>query len=157
MMQSIKMSWTPDESLFEMVDGDLRGIHRVKEVLNAAGLDTKNRIITSRDTAILPLIEKLRANIMPLGFEQYQLPLLLPSENTMYFITVGQPKAKFPEHRHTYDDGLRVIISGSIIYDGTELIAGDWMFVPRGSSYTFEVGDAGCTVFHAYAPPPKSA
>ncbi|HEV2802058.1 MAG TPA: cupin domain-containing protein [Pyrinomonadaceae bacterium] len=151
-MQSAKSIWTPDESLFERVGGEMIGVARVREALQEAGLDTTSTIITSRDAAVQAMQERLRTRAMPAGFTQHQLPILFFGQNTMHFITYGQPHAKFPEHRHEQDDGLRLIIKGSLIFRGTELTAGDWMYVPRGSSYSFEVGAAGCTIFHAYSP-----
>ena len=68
----------------------------------------------------------------------------------MSFLTFGLPNKKFPEHRHTRDNGLRVIISGSIFYKDIELVAGDWMYVPRGASYSFVTGASGCIMFHLY-------
>lgn len=150
-MQSTRTEWKPDEALFERVDGVPKGVLNVREALEAAGLDT-NKIITSRNPALRTVKDRLRSNLMPTGFEQYQLPIPLRGEDTLCFITTGQPNAAFPEHRHAKSDGLRVVISGSISYEGIELTAGDWMYVPRGASYSFVAGTSGCTLFHGYKP-----
>lgn len=98
------------------------------------------------------LPDDLRTNGMPVGFEQHQLPIVFPGKEAMYFLTTAQPNATFPEHRHETNHGLRVIISGSIRYEEKELTAGDWMYVPRGCTYSFTAGEFGCTIFHAYDP-----
>lgn len=156
-MQSIMSKWNPDESLFEIIGEELKGIMRVREALKEIGLDITKEIFTSRDEAVVSMLERLKINVMPLGFEQYQLPILMPSKDTMYFITIGKPNALFPTHQHSRDDGFRVIISGSIIYKGLELNSGDWIYVPQGASYSFKVGPSGCTIFHGYGPAPKTS
>jgi hypothetical protein len=154
-MQTPTVRWIPDESIFDLVEGTLRGILRVKHCLSAAGVDTA-QIVTSRDAAIASMEESLRTQVVPSGFEQYQLPILLSGENAMYFITTGQPFAEFPRHSHSKSAGLRLIIQGSIIYDGKELVSGDWLYVPRGCSYEFRAGQHGCSIFHVYEPPPST-
>jgi hypothetical protein len=153
-MEGTSAVWKPDESLFDLVNGELRGILRVKEQLANGHLNTK-KIVTSRDPSVVAMLDALETKAMPSGFIQHQLPILLPGDGAMYFITRGQANAKFPKHSHDRDDGLRVILDGSLIYDGVELFAGDWFYVPRGCAYEFQVGKNGCSVFHAYAPPPN--
>jgi hypothetical protein len=43
-----------------------------------------------------------------------------------------------------------VIISGSIEFSGKELSQGDWMYVPAGAKYTFEVRPRGVGMFYGY-------
>ena len=156
-MHSARVAWVPDESLFERVNGVARGIRNIEEALEAVGLSA-NEIITSKHPAVRLLRERLRSTLMPNGFEQHQLPILLFGEDVLCFITTGLPNAEFPEHRHLQNDGIRVVVSGSIVFQGTELTPGDWMFVPRGTSYSFTAGKGGCTLFHNYPqnPPPKA-
>jgi hypothetical protein len=45
---------------------------------------------------------------------------------------------------------VRFIISGSIKYNGIELTAGDWMFVPKGEEYEFTVGPLGASMAYCY-------
>jgi len=153
-MQSASIAWAPDDTLFALVNGEMRGIRRVRELLAKENLDA-DTIITSRDPRVMAMLESLETETMPVGFVQCQLPILLPGTNAMYFISRGESNAKFPKHRHDRDNGLRVIVDGSLIYDGVELSAGDWFYVPRGCSYEFTVGTRGCLVFHVYAPPPE--
>jgi mannose-6-phosphate isomerase-like protein (cupin superfamily) len=151
-MQSTRIEWKPDESLFERVNGVPKGVVQVREALEAADVDT-SKIITSRNPSLRMMKDRLRASLMPTGFEQHQLPIPLRGEDILCFITTGRPNAEFPEHRHSKNDGLRVVISGSIRYEGVELTAGDWMYVPRGAAYSFVAGSSGCTLFHSYPAP----
>jgi hypothetical protein len=144
-----QLAWQPDESLFESVDGIARGIRLVKEALEHVGLST-DQIITSKHPSLGRLKEQLKCAGLPAGFEQHVVPVLLLGKDALSFITTGQPNAAFPEHRHLQNDGIRVVTSGSIIYQGVELNPGDWMFVPRGASYSFTVGSKGCILYHNY-------
>ena len=67
------------------------------------------------------------------------------------FISVGNPGTKVPRHIHKEGDGIRFIAGGSIIYNGQELVAGDWMFIPKGEAYEFQVGPYGATMGYCYA------
>jgi hypothetical protein len=71
-------------------------------------------------------------------------------EQSFLFITTAEPDVETPEHAHEEGDGIRFIAAGSIIYNGTELIAGDWMFVPRGVSYAFKAGPMGALMCYCY-------
>jgi quercetin dioxygenase-like cupin family protein len=153
-MQAVQTIWQPDESVFDKVHGEMRGIWRVKSALSEAGIDMAKTLLTSRHPAVVSLVEKLTTEGMPKGFTQNQLPILFSGENMMYFVTSGMPGAVFPEHSHKRDDGLRLVIAGSIFYGETQLVVGDWMYVPRGASYSFVAGEQGCTLFHVYSPSP---
>ena len=67
----------------------------------------------------------------------------------MMFISSAPPKAKVPSHAHD-GPGVRFISSGSIKYKEQELTAGDWMYIPKGKAYSFEVGALGATMFYCY-------
>ena len=41
-----------------------------------------------------------------------------------------------------------MIISGSIKFSGKELSEGDWMYIPAGANYMFEVGLRGVGIFY---------
>ena len=41
-------------------------------------------------------------------------------------------------------------MSGSIIYKGNELVAGDWMYIPQGVKYSFKVGPNGARMGYCY-------
>ncbi|MGH9881517.1 MAG: cupin domain-containing protein, partial [Pyrinomonadaceae bacterium] len=121
------------------------GLERIRRAVKKVGLKVDGRIITSRDPGVPELRTILGTNNVPKGFQKWQLPVFLACESQL-FITVGQPSAKSPRHSHKGGDGIRFIASGSIIYEGKELTAGDWMFIPKGAPYSFEVGPFGTTL-----------
>src|SRR6266702_208639 len=124
------------------------GIARINEALSKAGHQMDSRILTSRDRVAVKLANLLTADRgLPHGFAKWQLPFYL--SGGQFFITVAQPGAKAGEHSHD-EDGVRFITSGSIYYDGIELNAGDWMFIPKGKPYGFTVGPLGATMCYCY-------
>jgi quercetin dioxygenase-like cupin family protein len=148
-------SWRPDDSFHDVEAGKLKGVKRVKDALRKGGVRGGRRILTSRDAGMDSLRADLQRGKMPKGFQSWQLPVVLgPDQNMFAFMSVGAPGAEVPEHSHSLDL-FRVIISGSVFYKGKELTAGDWMFVPGGSSYGLKAGQHGVVSFHKYAPTPK--
>lgn len=125
------------------------GIQRIEQAVKAAGVETKGKIITSREPQVLKLMETLRVDNVPEGFQKWQLPVYLNRPSQM-FITVAEPNAKVGTHAHNEGDGIRFIASGSITYNGQELTTGDWMFIPAGAPYSFDVGRYGCVIVYCY-------
>ncbi|WP_142347286.1 hypothetical protein [Bacillus thuringiensis] len=123
------------------------GIARINEALTQVGLDLKSHILTSRDEDVVKACNLLTVDEMPKGFTKWQLPFFM--EGGQFFITSAEPGASVGEHTHP-DDGVRFIIAGSIFYDGIELNAGDWMFIPKEKSYSFKVGPLGATMAYCY-------
>jgi hypothetical protein len=124
------------------------GIERLRQAVDRAKLDT-SRIVTSRDREVQTAENMLGVTAIPGGFTKWQLPVYLDSPAQLY-ISVGQPNVEVPEHSHDDGDGIRFMVAGSIIYEGKELTAGDWMFVPAGSKYSFRVGRFGATMCYCY-------
>jgi quercetin dioxygenase-like cupin family protein len=122
---------------------------QIKEVVEKAGLDPK-KIITSRDAASVKLRTAMKCTNVPEGFTKWQLPVFLEKGSLMY-ISIGAPGVSVPEHSHDEGDGMRFIAAGSIEYHGKELHAGDWMFLPAGTKYSFTVGPTGATMFYCYS------
>ena len=125
------------------------GIDRIEKALSKVGVKLKGKIITSRDSAMPKLKEALKVTNVPAGFRKYQLPVALRCESQM-FVTVADPGIKAPRHVHKEGDGIRFIAGGSIIHEGKELTSGDWMFVPAGVPYSFEVGPQGAIMCYCY-------
>jgi quercetin dioxygenase-like cupin family protein len=149
--------WRPDDSFHDIVEGEFKGVLRVKKALKELNVDLGSRVFTSRDRLIPELEERLRRTTLPKGFQQWQLPIVLggSSNPVMSFVTVGSPGAKIPEHSHANDTLLRVVLNGSIIirtddHEDLELFPGDWMYVPTGLTYSFIAGRLGCSVMHLY-------
>ena len=125
------------------------GIERIQKAIRKTGAKLDGRIVTSRDKEMPKLREALRVTNVPKGFQKYQLPLALRCQSQMY-VTMAEPGIKAPRHVHKEGDGIRFIAGGSIIHEGKELTAGDWMFIPAGAPYSFEVGPQGAIMCYCY-------
>jgi quercetin dioxygenase-like cupin family protein len=136
--------WDPNRTTFE------EGQPHLKAVMRRVGLDPDAQILTSRDPVAQEIHQQLQTQNVPAGFRKWQLPFSIYNPSNVY-ITVGEPNAKVPRHAHVHGEGYRVIIEGSILYEGKELTAGDWMYIPKGQPYSFEVGPRGVTLMAGYA------
>jgi hypothetical protein len=122
---------------------------RIKDAGGKASFSYKSKISTSRDPAAKAAADHLVVSNVPGGFKKFQLPLFF-EKPTHVFVSIGTPDAEVPEHSHDEGDGLRYIVSGSIVYNGQELTAGDWMYIPAGKKYSFRVGSRGVHMFYCY-------
>lgn len=125
-----------------------QGIKRLREAVEKAGLDS-TRIVTSRDPVARKATDALRVRNVPEGFDKWQLPVYL-DEPSQLFISVGQPGTKVPRHSHDEGNGIRFMVAGSIRHGDLELTAGDWMYIPAGADYEFEVGRLGAIMCYCY-------
>jgi hypothetical protein len=125
-----------------------QGIERIQSAIRSAGV-TIEGIVTSRDDSVLELRKSLVVDNVPDGFRKWQLPVYLKDPSQL-FVTWAEPGAKAAPHSHDEGDGIRFIAGGSIIYEGRELSAGDWMFIPAGAQYDFEVGANGALMCYCY-------
>ena len=123
---------------------------RLQRAVKAAGFKTDGQIITSKDEGAAKLRKALSTTNVPEGFQKWQLPVHLDNPSHL-FITVAEPNVKSPRHSHKDGDGIRFIAGGSITYEGKELSAGDWMFIPAGKEYSFQVGPLGAVMCYCYA------
>lgn len=121
---------------------------RVQRVLRHSKVDISNRVMTSQDAEAKRLKEMLPVTAVPDGFEKWQLPFIF--ERGQFFMSVGKPNAHVGEHVHSEGQGIRFILSGSIVFEGKELKAGDWMYIPQGVKYSFKVGPNGATMGYCY-------
>ena len=123
-------------------------VQLVADVLNKHAIDT-SKIITSKDKAVLNALSDLQVTNIPGGFNKWQLPIHF-TEPVFTFLSFGAPNTDVPEHSHDDGPGLRIILNGSINYDGNELTAGDWMYLPAKAKYSFRVGPMGVGMFYCY-------
>ncbi len=134
--------FNPNIATFE--DGE----RRVELASKKAEFQVSSKVITSQDKEAIRVVNLLGVDNVPPGFKKWQLPFVMkPSQ---LFISVANPDVSVPEHSHDEGNGIRFIISGSIYYNGKELKAGDWMFIPKGSKYTFKVGPFGASFCYCY-------
>lgn len=136
-------NFNPNRLTFE------QGLQRIQD---AIGKRSFPKIVTSQDDGIDSIVKELEVTNIPAGFVKYQLPVAIQGgPGIQFFISVGQPRTSVTEHSHDEGDGMRFIVSGSIKYGDKELRAGDWMYIPKGSKYSFDVGDQGSTIFYCYS------
>lgn len=143
-------AWKPDASFREIIDDEFKGVGRAKKALEAAGITLGDGVITSRDQKMAQVTEELRSASPPTGLIQWQLPIFSDDRATLYFISVAQPGAKVPPHKHGDDSIFRIVISGSLIFEGAEFVSGEWMYIPKGVSYSYEAGDSELVTLHTY-------
>jgi len=138
--------WSPDDSVIEGEAGKTR----IREALERHNIRIgDDRVVTSRDPGMDDVRYALMRPGLPPGFIQWQLPIKLTGE-TFFFTTVCEPGAVVPTHSHKRDL-FRIVVSGSIITNGIELKAGDWMFVPAGVEYSFSAAlNPGAIINHCY-------
>jgi quercetin dioxygenase-like cupin family protein len=125
------------------------GVERIQRAVEESGLRAEGRVLTSRDPDVAKAAESLAVENVPEGFTKWQLPVYL-REPSQLFLTVAEPGVEAPPHSHDEGDGIRFIAGGSIDYEGKELIAGDWMYIPAGSSYSFRAGRFGAIMCYCY-------
>ena len=125
-----------------------QGEEKVKHACAEAGLKIGSKIITSRDRNAVVAANLLSVDNIPGGFKKWQRPFVM--DRSQLFISIGSPDAKVPEHSHDEGDGIRFIMSGSIHYNGMELTAGDWMYIPKGAKYSMAVGALGAAMCYCY-------
>lgn len=125
------------------------GVERLTAAAEKIGFDWQTRITTSRDPNAKSAVSLLRVANVPAGFTKFQLPVFMRQPSQL-FVSVGVPDTDVPEHSHDEGDGFRYIVAGSIIYDGKELAAGDWMYIPARKRYAFKVGPYGATMLYCY-------
>ncbi|MGL5058740.1 MAG: cupin domain-containing protein [Microcoleus sp.] len=125
------------------------GLNRIERASETVRIKLERRILTSKDEDVAKLTDALKVNNIPDGFQKWQLPVYLEAPSQL-FISTAAPNSKVPKHAHRDGDGIRFIISGSVIYNGQELTAGDWMFIPAGHAYSLDVGKFGATMGYCY-------
>jgi quercetin dioxygenase-like cupin family protein len=135
------MNFEPEDLTYQ------EGLERIRAADQRSAAGRQERILTSRDPGMEAMRESLRVGRMPEGFAMWQLPVTL--KNVLLFMSVASPGARMPLHRHAHPV-FRVILSGSITYEGKELTAGDWMFIPAGREYSFETGPMGAVFFYPH-------
>jgi hypothetical protein len=62
------------------------------------------------------------------------------------------PNTTIPGHKHPLEKlgDMKVVITGSLTFQGRELSAGDWLWVPSGEAYTFSSGDRGAILMSGW-------
>lgn len=120
-----------------------------KKAMDQAGLDPNAQVLTSKDEAAVRSMDYLKVKNVPTGFTKVQLPFA-QEQPTNFYSTVGQPNAVVERHAHELGSGFRFLVKGSLVIDGKTLVAGDWMFIPKGIPYSYVVGSEGVEMMAGY-------
>lgn len=126
-----------------------QGAVRVEGVVARHRLAVKTQILTSKDEAVVEALGDLHVRNVPKGFTKTQLPFVF--QQAQFFISHAEAGAKVAEHAHDGGDAIRFILHGGIVHKGVDLVAGDWMFIPKGVPYTIDIGRAGAVMGYCYA------
>jgi hypothetical protein len=137
-----KVDFNPNQVSFD------EGLKRIERAVERAGVKGDG-VLTSRHPAVVEASKLLTVSAVPGGFRKWQLPVSLSGPSQL-FITVADPGVEVPEHSHDEGDGIRFIAGGSIAYEDQELIAGDWMYIPQATKYSFKVGPMGALMCYCY-------
>ena len=120
--------------------GIVRESYSVKE-MRSMGFDNSG-VVTSFDQVASLAQEKLKIGApFAKGVTKWQLPIDV--EGIRIMTTVFPPNTTVLSHVHSVLDenvksgGLRIVVTGSIIYEGKKYSPGDWFFVPNGTAYSF--------------------
>lgn len=141
--------WRPDDSFLE------RGYERVKKALADHKVSYDDRIVTSVDEGVAEVQESLKRPDTPGNIRQWQVPIAFGDEGEILcFRSEMDPGARVAEHAHSHVV-YRIVLKGSLIFNGKVLKAGDWMVVPAGMRYALQAGEDGCSTqyHHGKCPP----
>ncbi|MCV2883473.1 cupin domain-containing protein [Aestuariibacter sp. AA17] len=126
-----------------------QGLERIKKAYEKRGYSYPTKIVSSQDKAMKQLTADLEVDNVPEGFKKVQFPVFMEKPSQLFY-SVGAPDTKVKRHSHDEGDGFRLIVGGSIIYKDQELKEGDWMFIPAGEPYEFDVGPSGAMICYCY-------
>ena len=135
-----------DASRTDVTEEDLRGLKFVREnwtqeEIQQKGL-AKDGVVTSFDKVAKKAESKLAVDApFADGIQKWQLPIDLPGFRVV--MTRFPPGTVVKAHAHPSIPGfsrcgqLRVVVKGSITYDGKVYNPGDWFYIPGGVAYSF--------------------
>lgn len=152
-----QLSHEPERTKFSRAE--LRRFGMVREAYSPEELLSKGFApapVTSFDERARQAREELRVDApFGSGIEKWQLPVNMIEMRV--FETVFPPNTHVSPHVHpvnTVEDpggSLRIVVRGSIDYEGRTFGPGDWFFVPNGEPYSFtSAPDSDTHVMYLY-------
>jgi hypothetical protein len=90
------------------------------------------------------------------GIQKYELPIdMLPIRVAKTIFPPGSVVTRHAHPPHSEESpggGVRIIVSGHVLFEGRRYEAGEWFFVPNGTPYEFSTDPEGTTiVFYSYS------
>ncbi|MGX7002514.1 cupin domain-containing protein [Caballeronia sp. KNU42] len=135
-----------DASRTDITEEELKGLNFVREnwtqeEIQQKGL-AKEGVVTSFDEVSKKAESELAVDApFADGIQKWQLPIDLPGFRVV--MTRFPPGTVVKAHEHPSIPGfsacgqLRVVVKGSITYDGKAYGPGDWFYIPNGVAYSF--------------------
>lgn len=121
------------------------GIYRESysfEEVRAKGFDSSG-VITSFDEVAAKAQKELRVDApFAKGIKKWQLPIDVAGFRII--TTVFPPATTVLAHvhksldEHSKSGGFRMVVEGSITFEGKKFLPGDWFFIPNDTPYSFE-------------------
>jgi hypothetical protein len=122
----------------------------IVKLLAKNGLDLNRHIITSRDKSAKAFNKSLSIKSAPQGFTKSRLPFFMECEGVNFYISSAAPGVRVGTHSHEHGPVVRFVLEGSITFRNTEYSTGDWIYLPEGAKYSFEVGNRGASFILLY-------
>ncbi|MEV0688165.1 hypothetical protein AB0I35_30280 [Nocardia sp. NPDC050378] len=141
------------------IDAELAQRNHAVDVIASIGENfpdrTSNQILCSRDSEVIAA-KSAMMDLIPAdfpGITRLFMPFApqMPADGTGRFSAYTsrlRGGATVAEHSLVGSDyALKVVISGSIVFRGRTLTAGDWLWIPGGASYSYTAESLGAMVF----------
>jgi hypothetical protein len=152
-----RLPFDPDRTVYSFEELSLYGLVRegyTRAELRARGVTPK--VVSSLDEStreaqsVLPLATPFGS-----GIQKYELPIdMLPIRVAKTVFPPGSIVTRHVHPPHSEESpggGVRIIVSGYVLFEGRRYEAGDWFFVPNGTPYDFSTDPSGVTiVFYSY-------
>jgi mannose-6-phosphate isomerase-like protein (cupin superfamily) len=134
----VASDWRPDDSLSERnAKGQTKGALKINAALRKNKVRLGKGVITSRDAGIAKVTRDLKRTGMPPGVQSWLLPIHFAGLHWVWLCFAAWTVV--PMHAHAHDS-LRVVVSGELKFGRKTLKPGDWMFVPKGQTYSVRTG-----------------
>lgn len=145
-MVASKKKKSIDASRIDITEEELKRLEFVRENWSAEEIQqkglAKDGVVTSYDKVAKKAESDLVVDApFAHGIHKWQLPINLPGFRVV--MTRFPPGTVVKAHQHPSIPGfsrcgqLRVVVKGSIKYDGKVYRPGDWFYIPNGTAYSF--------------------
>ena len=152
------LPFDPERTIYSFEELSQYGI--VREGYNRAELRARGitpRVVSSLDQSTIESQMALRlAAPFGTGVEKYELPIdMLPIRVAKTVFSPGSVVTRHVHPPHSEESpggGIRIVVSGYVLFEGRRHGPGDWFFTPNGTPYEFSTDPVGPTIlFYSYS------
>jgi hypothetical protein len=152
------LPFDPTRTAYSSEELSLYGLVRegyTRAELRARGIYPK--VMSSLDESTSDAQAALRlATPFGSGILKYELPIdMLPIRVAKTVFSPGSVVTRHVHPPHSDESpggGVRIVVSGHVLFEGRRYHAGDWFFVPNGTAYEFTTSpDEVTIVFYSYS------